>query len=480
MRLRRAALVAALLGVSIAMAIVGLCTRLRAEFAGLAHCSDIVVGSALLALAIGVRAPRRLAVWACASAWRRFVKRGQPSALSDTLLRPGSSDRSLYWLALSIIALVSGVITALWPINAKFAMATYVWMNAHFIWSPIPLLVLQTATIVLAGFVPLAAMGLSVSCVHHVACRFGQWDSRALPWLLVGSAGGVLIAAQIVRLTSQVNLVLVAAALPVLLVSLVCAVSGPVRRADSSDGPGARSMSLPTWRDRWPTLLRLSIVVVGCSGVFALALLVRYAGRSTALDGYPVVLATLLGAMGVGGLLGSRLRHSGLRSIGGFGVACAVAGAVTLLSAFAHSRMDAPPPLFGLLAGCVTVGTLMMASAYGHQVLLHRVANRSSAGATILGRLFLGSLLTICLVVPVLTRLTTMSRLLAALSIVLLTLSAAMIAHEPAYSARSRNVRFFAVITVVVAVAAFAVLSADPGQIGSPAAVGPSDGFPTL
>jgi hypothetical protein len=109
---------------------------------------------------------------------------------------------------------------------------------------------------------------------------------------------------------------------------------------------------------------------------------------------------------------------------------------------------------------------MAFAMAYGHQTLLHRVASRSSVGATILGRLLVGSALVIWVGVPLLIRLFTIPATLAVLALSLTALGGALIMHEPTYSPRTRRVRLCGVFACLVAMIVMTPRSQSPRQAG--------------
>ena len=455
-----AATVSVLLGVTAAMIVAGLIARLQGDFAGSTHVPSVVLAGSLLALAIGVRVPQRFALWLCSVAWRRFVLRGKSSALSEVLINPASADSSLQWVVLSVIALLTGISIALLPLSLAMAKAAYGWMCAHFLWSSIPLLVLQALLVFFVELIPFTALGLSISCVHHVTCRFRQWDTRATGWLGVGVGGGIVLYAQLGSLTNRTDLILLAAALPTLLVSLICAMTGVPHHAVPENESARDRFPLPTSSDRWPSLLRASLVAVGCLGACAIAI---WAGHCSLTAQHDFVLtAAMFAAAGVGALVGSRPKRCGLRSIGGLGVACAAAGVVTVAATvgLAHSIVRAPAA--ALPFACSSAAGIGFALAYGHQTLLHRVASRSSVGATILGRLLVGSALVILFAIPRITDIFAAPASLAMLAMLLLALGGALIIHERDYSPRTRRVRLCAVLGAMAGMILIAIHPASP------------------
>ncbi|MFQ5590044.1 MAG: hypothetical protein ACE5HE_02665 [Phycisphaerae bacterium] len=410
--------------------------------------SEAVIAGTLAAVALGVRLPHKLATWICALSWHRFVAVGRRSVLSDVLIGSGPGDRSCYWLALSVIALFSGVVLALLPVSVQCAIAVHELVYARFVWAPVSVTVLYTATVFLACLVPLLVVGFAISCAHHVSCRLGQWESQATGWVIMGVGAGLVLSKTLHQLTGRADLVLVAAALPTLMVSVLCASTGSTPQETTGGAEGETPAPVPMWTDRWPTLLRASIVLVGCCGVCTMTVWAARAevDYATVVPCVPLMLA----ALGAGMLGGSGAKRSGLRSIGGFGVACSAAGVMTVAATFLPMIDVAGMPSLVLPAACLSLVGFGFALGYGHQTLLHRVASRSSVAATTLWRLLLGSALVTCVFAPLLTRAFTGPSLLAMLALAQTALGGALILREPGYSRRTRRARLCCVFASLV------------------------------
>ncbi len=458
-----AACASILLGATTAMVIAGLAARYHEVFGerGLSSMATThtVVGATLMTLAIGVRVPQRFALWVCAAAWRRFLSLGRPSDVSSMILNPGGSDRPLHWVVLSVIALAAGIVTALLPINVRLGGAVYDWMYAHFLWSIGSLAVLQVAILFLTGLLPLTVLGLAVSCVHRLSCPYGRWDTKATAWLLTGAAVGTLVSTWTTGAGVSGDLMLIAAALPALVVSLVSAASSAPRDDGPHDPTQTEAIPLPISSDRWPTLLRASIVAVGGGGAWAVIVWAGFFAESKGHVG-PFVSAMLV-AMGIGVLAGCRPKHRGLRSIGGFGVACAAAGILVAVSTVALAGA-LPIGLGGaILPACLAVMTIGLATAYGRQTLLDRAASRSYAGATILTRILVCAVFVIWVAAPVAERLTGRPATLLILALSLLALGGTLIIHDPSRSPRTQRARLCAVFGPIAAMITLAWLAPD-------------------
>ncbi len=443
---------AALLGVAVAMALVGLSRRFLAIEADSIPSRAEVVGGALIALAVGVRLPHGLATWMCAHTWRRLTARsvepGSTTPNTPAILR-GTVERPLRFLVVSTTALAAGIATALTPVTTEFVCAGHAWMVTNFFWLPVPLAILRMATALAAAALPFMLLGLSVSCAHHLICRFGQWDTKATAWVLVGGAIGFVICSLFGGAGSKPNVLIAAAALPSLLVALSCAVSG-TSRGQSGQGDSAVCLPPPpAWSDRWPALLRAAIVAVAAG----LAVVVCSTGSWLAgtVESAVLVAALAVSGLGAGMAAGSRAKRNGLRSIGGFGVACTGAGGVLAATSFVLQDGVGGSLALSMSSVWLSVAAGGCAVAYGHQALLHRVGNRSAVGATTLARMLVAAGLIAWLGAPALHALIQTSAVVAIVSLSFLAVGGMLIIHEPTYSARTRRVRLCAVFGLIAA-----------------------------
>lgn len=450
-----AAGVSLLLGVTAAMAVTGLVTRLAQVYSADTSGGGLVIGAALVALAVGVRVPQGLAPWRRGVVRRLFVACGRTSPTSDVRVAPDSGDRSLYWVVSALVTLAAGILTAMLPLNLRIAVLWYEQMRAQFIWPAIPLALLELLTSFAAVAVPFGAVGLAMSCAHRLSDRHGQWDTRATAWIMIGAAGGMLIARAVTRAMPHVDVTLAAAALPALAASLVVAAAGAEPTITASTAAGLESALLPTWTDRWPRLLRGGIVVVGGTGVWAMTVWSRHFGGWGC--GARVIVPAMFAAMGVGVLAGCRRTSRDRRSIGGFGVACALSGAVTAGGSWGLTVAAWGGPGFAAALACASVAAIGFATAYGRQVLLHRVASRSVAGAKVLTRILVSGALIVWIGVPVAIRFLGLPGAVMMAALSLLVLGGVLIVHEPDYSRRTRRVRLgvvFGLIGAIIVVAA--------------------------
>ncbi len=421
-----------------AMVIVGLSARFRVVFL---EANDspgaIVAGAALIALAVGIRVPHRFAIFAISAAWRRLAGNQMISEFPGAMIQHRASDRALYWLVLAVVALAGGVAIALLPFSVSTVSAFYEWMNAHFLWSNVSLFLLQTIAAFAAGAIPLAVLSLSISCVHYLCCCSSQWEIDATAWVLMGAALGTLIAAHGIGSKTAADLVLAASSLPILVVAIAAAFMGA-----SGDKTIVNTVELPPvlplWSDRWPKLLRASIVAVGGGSACAMFVWVEILTSNAPLK--VGMLPALFVALAVGLLGGARLMPPGLRSIGGFGAACNVAGILVAIGAAARSLSEEAWAAAFILA-CAGLVSIGFVTAYGRQTLLIRVAGRSSAGAVELGRLLVCAGLTVLVGAPLAVHLFGATAALIMLAVSLVAIGGTLVIHDPAGSPMTRRVR---------------------------------------
>ncbi len=394
------AVVSGLFGASTAMVIAGLYGQLEATFGGLAR--EHILASAFLALAVGVRVPQRLTMWTFAILWDRVIARNRPTSVSDTLGARGSADRPLYWIVLSGIALLAGVTIAVLPATIALASAFYAWLQIHFVWSVMPLDMLHVALAFGVGLAPLMALGLALSCAHHMSCQFGRWDIRATGWHLLGASAGVLFYAESVSHHIASRPLLVVASIPALLVALLAAgVFSKYRENHPLNVDDADT--LPMRSDRWPTLLRASIVIVGgcaalCAAI-ACRLILTTHDLPSRVDSVIVPLALL--TLGIGVLLGCWVKLPGTRTLHGFGLCTVTSGGAVVVASLALARATR----WGLSGELLSSGAMLIAlgftTGYGRQLLMASVASRSSEGSKMTARLLICVALAVGIFVPV-------------------------------------------------------------------------------
>ncbi len=443
--------VSVLLGMAVAVVAIGLAIRLRGPFAnsGLRQgfLPRTVVGTALILLALGVRVPQRIAWWECVHAWQRFLLFGRSSRMSNVLLTTTHRERPLYWVILSVVALGGGVVVGLLPVGTRVALLFYDWMLIRFLWSDGSIAMLQAAIVFAIGLLPLPIMGFAFSAVHHLSCPYGRWEPRTATWLMIGAASGTVIAVWIASGVEQGNLLMVAAAIPVLVVALVSAMSTGAREPGTEKTKSADTALLPIWTDQWSVLVRVSAVLVGGGSAYAAALWGKQIGEGGVPVGIYIPLLLLAIALGIAA--GCRTRRTSLRSIGGFGMACVAAGAILAVGSAAFCRSVASSSGSALVLAFATILGLGFAAAYGQQALLNRVANRSVVGASTLAQTLVCAALLVWFGEPVAEHMVGRLPAFILLVLCLLGLGGVLIIYEPNYSLRSRRIRLCAIFACI-------------------------------
>lgn len=446
---RLAAVVSVLLGMTCAMMTVGLMARFRGAIGSPQHTSGAVFCAVFIAMAIGVRVPRQFAIWVSAFALRRFMVRRPRGGPSTTGPDPTGTDQSLHWLVLSVVALLAGILTAVLPMGTTAALDVYAWLIDRFVWSAVPFLALQLLIVFICVFLPGAALGLAAAFAHRLSCPHGTWQTRATGWLLIGASIGVAVASTISAFRARPDLILVAASLPSLAAALLAGLASSAHLKTTPHPLDADPAMLPQWSDRWPRLLRTSIIAVGGSAACTVAIWIRVMQDARGADFLPV--CAMLFALGVGILVGGWSKLPRVRSIGGFGTACLVAGIDAACGSVVANHAASIPAVWSHVTACASVAIIGFAVAYGRQTLLRRVASRPAAGATILGNKLLCCALTVWVGVPAALMLVGAEATLILVAVSLVALGGALIIHEPGYSRRTRAARVFAVFGSIAA-----------------------------
>lgn len=459
------ALVSGLFGASTGMVMGGLAAHLDTVFAGLAR--EYILAGAFLALGAGVRVPQRLTMWVCALVWERIVARHGTRRVSDLLEARGATDRPLYWIVLSGIALTAGIMIALLPKCVELASACYVWLNDHFVWSALPLHALHLLIAFGVGLPSLMLLGLALSCAHHMSCRYGRWDVRATGWHLLGAAVGTTIVVLSGTLRVSPGLLLVGSSVPALLVAVLAA--GVFSRSrDNGAWRDHDTDALPARSDRWPTLLRAGIVVVGGSAalcaVMASDLLVAAYDVHGVSRG--VIVPFALSALGAGVLLGCRFKPPGMRTLHGFGVCALSCGGVTA----AVSLTLAQARWFGSGINVVATGAMLavfgFTTGYGRQLLMASVARRSSEGSKMTSRLLICVALAIGIGVPMVRGGTCQVESLVLSGMMLVALGGWLLTRDPTGVPRRDRMRSGAIVVSLAMLAVLVTWKQSPWRTG--------------
>jgi hypothetical protein len=353
------------------------------------HYPTSVIAGQMVAIAVGISVPQRFAVWLCAQAWNRFIRRGRATPMTFAAVHSESPDRPLTWMVLAAIALCAGLLTALWPFVAPIGLGVFEWQEHSFVWSDPLIPIVRFVGGFTIGFIPLSLLGLAASFAHHLGSRETSWATGIGGWWIIGTACGVVFVQSISDSAAAGGWVLLAAALPSLLTAIGAALFGSADFSQTGKGSNDISAALPTSSDEHPVILRMGVSSV----VLALASAVT-AGCLELLDSPTAMRAAsfiVLVSAGLGWLFGCRVAPYGPDSLRALGTGCAGAGLV--LAAASGANFEAVPEAMParLFSLCVGPAALAFTAAYGLEVLLHRVANRASEGAIWLGRSIVGA-----------------------------------------------------------------------------------------
>ena len=255
-------------------------------------------------------------------------------------------------------------------------------------------------------------LGIAVSCTHHLSCRYGRWETSATAWLIIGAGMGSAAFAALRHATPRADLLLIAGALPALLLSLLAALSCSRRDLQSDDLDASVHPPAPISGLQHPRIVRIGIV--GAASTAACLIVVSLPPATDSMVGRATPLTLLLLATGLGALAGcghsrpvSRFHRASSPSIGVFGMTCLCAGVLTACSTVCSVLWPVMPGSLMVGSACVGASAAGLAMAYGRQALIRRVASRPTmsasrpnSGAMILARSLMYAGLTVWIFAP--------------------------------------------------------------------------------
>ena len=381
-----------------------------------------VVATGLVALALGVSVPQRMVLRIFTTLWSAVTRRSEVHAQTPS---DPSPDRTVHWSIVCVLLLGAGVGALLMPISSRCGVAVRIWLEQEFMW-PAPTNLLMDGLVAFAvSITPLFLLGVALCGLHHLGSPAEQWNARATCWTLIGGGSMLALWPHAFLASVSANLLLVAAALPILFIPLLVAFPGGIEPSATARTSVAAA-SPPTERDRWPGLLRSAIVAVGGGGACVACVwsesLKAHGGGGEWVWGVAVL------AFACGMSAASRWDQLPTRSIAGFGITNALVGLLTA----------AGPPMLGLVAIGYAVG-------YGRGLLWARVANRAAAGAAELTRFFLCNSLTVAVTCPLAIHFFGHRATLQMVALSLIGLGGTLVIHDPGHVPRVRHRRVVAV-----------------------------------
>ncbi len=438
-RLRRvtADALAVLIGLTVGIVFQSFLAVSRLTFADESLSASLVIAPGLLALAIGVRFPQWLTVRICAYAWQRVIARGTSSKAAAALINPRRSDAGLNWIVLSATLLVAGLLVAAMPTGFERSAGLYWLIRDHFVWSWSTIAMLEFVVVFLVLVVPMSVLGLAASFAHRVSDEHSTWHPRATGWILLGVGLGIWIAGSGLGSIVRPNLMMMYAALLPLLGSLGAGVSQTSAPASDTSGQPDRSISIPIRSDRFPSLLRASITVVGVAGATTVAMwLGKGASTDTGVSASEVISPYLVTsaacvAMGSGVVAGCRWGQHRNRSLGRFGAACQIAGIVTAVSTMLLFSRLGDEALWRVTTLALSLFTIGATKAIGRLALLTCVASRSFAGSRVLARMLFWTALSIVALVPLSIHLLGSLGAITLMPLIYLVLGGVLLMYEP-------------------------------------------------
>ncbi|MCP4591187.1 MAG: hypothetical protein GY842_10605 [bacterium] len=427
-----------------------------------------VLGAFLVSVSIGLGVPHRLAAWLAVRVWRRRHRSSSGTTVAMTPLpyaayQPMGKDEPLQRVLLGGLALVSGVAAIAALGMVRVVAEVYETLLMGFLWGTGSLAVLECTLAFALSVLVLVPVGLSWSCVHHLACPVGGWRVRPLAGVVAGVATATLaLACSANRLErTPADLYLLAGSIPFFVLSILAArVTGSPRRAE--DETRSRThLPAPHSRARWPELLQAAVIVTFGAGILSMGVWCRAFGVLVGCNTAGALLTLTIWSLGIAVGVAAGCRRASRRppSIGELGMACALAGVgnavatgvIGALGSWAHGLADARGG--GWILAVAFLGPAASGIGYalsqGLLAVLARTSHPSRIGSVMLMRCVLMAAGTIAIVlVPLVVAVGTYAALVAA-SLVLVGVGGSLIVHEPTPLRQTRRLRLGVVFASV-------------------------------
>lgn len=240
------------------------------------------------------------------------------------------------------------------------------------------------------------------------------------------------VAAALSRTTSRIDLLLVAGALPALILSLTAALCCTHRGSGTDGEEMTTSLPPPISSIRRPRLVRTGIVAVASAGACVMSVWLTV--RVCSVRERFLFAAGMLFMAGIGGLAGRFRRRVTSESIWGFGIACLSAGSLVALGVIWPPTETSDRGLARLICTFAAMLSIGAATTYGRKALLDRVASRSNTGAAILARTLVYVGLTVWILAPTAQRLIGQQATLLIPSLLLAAIGVSLMVREPILS----------------------------------------------
>jgi hypothetical protein len=270
------------------------------------------------------------------------------------------------------------------------------------------------------------------------------------------------------------NVTLLASALPSLLVALVSVVLSSLDGVGEGYTEPAGEQRLPVTSDDSPALARGAAIALCMATIAAATLWMSlYALHvSTSLAG----AGGMFLAMGCGALAAHHPEGLIIRTLGGLAVLCGGAGLILGGAGVVMSQGWLQWPGGMGAVACASLVVLSFSAASGREMILHRVARRSSEGASMLGRSLLGGALMVALLIPALSHWNAYRQIVVALAVSLLLLSGVLALNDPTVTRRARRTGVGALIGSILLLMTLTTMTSDrvPQRADSLAATGVS------
>jgi hypothetical protein len=418
----------------------------------------------LLALGTGLYWPERFVHWLARWLWQWFLA---PEGGQVHQPAPGFTsrpeDRRVQWLVLSVLALASGLVTVCAPLLVRMGGWTYSFLMERFLWTLTSRSLLQGAFGFALALWPLGLAGLCVRGVLHLAVCGERGGAVFVGALACGSGLGLAVS-QGLGVTARVDSALIAAALPALLLAVVGAwpsrqvagseatrATGSARSDDSMMARECAALPVPASRPgRWGGLTYLLVLWLGLLIATQASLgvaLLRLAEWQSATS-----VSVLLLAVGTGLWFGAVRQHTDgwLGRAGGWSAA---AGAVSAPAVFSLIGWTEPAAaLSSWVMACLFVALHLAGRSLACAVtlLLHQVTRPDRVAGAVIGRLLVLAALCAWIVVPLLVHGLGLPGTVALVSLLHLAAGGTCIIYEPAYPARTRQLRLGSVFACLL------------------------------